>query len=129
MNKLAVILAGIVIAGVAFGQRLHDMISLPSFTIASNATAVVTNEFLPRGIAKSFVVYSTGAGPVTATVTTVRSDGTRTMVAATGITSGTPLVSNLTAYALFDEKILLTVASAVAMTGTASVTSYLLYEK
>jgi len=129
MKKLAIFLSAVVIAGVAFGQRLHDIINLPSFTTTSNTTTVVTNEYLPRGLAKSLVVYSTGAGPVTATVTTVRSDGTRTMVAASAVASGTPLVSNLTAYALFDEKILLSVTAGATMTGTASVTSYLLYEK
>lgn len=132
MNKLAVILAGIVIAGVAYGQRLHDMIPFASFTITSNSTVAVTNDYLARGIAKSVVVYVSGSGPVTAQVTSVRSDGTRNVTAggaAGAVAVGTPYVTNLTFYPLFDEKLVLTAISGATMTSTATVVGYLLYEK
>jgi hypothetical protein len=127
MKKLAAIIC--LLVGVANAQSGYDLLTLTPFTIASNSTVVITNEYQTRGLAIAAVLYSTGAGPITAAVTTANGYGTRTMVAAHAVTSGTPAVSNLTAYAMFDEKTVLTVKSGATMTGTASVVGYVIYEK
>ena len=127
MKKLAALVS--LIAGVSFASDLgtsHDIILFGATDVASNSTVNIETTYKATGIVKGYLLYVSGGGPITATVSSVRSEGTRTI--GTAVLSSGSAQSNVT-HNLYSEAIKFTLVSGATATSTVQVTPAIIYEK
>jgi hypothetical protein len=121
------LVAFFILAGSAFASDLgtsHDLILFGSQSIAAGQTNTVETDVFVTGIAKGAIVYASGSGVTTTTVSSVRSSTARAI--ATIAANNTVVNSNVT-HNLYAETIRFVTVNHGA--GEVSVSPAIIYEK
>ena len=121
------LVAFFILASTAFASDLgtsHDIVLFGSVDVPAGGTNVIETIVDVTGIAKGAIVYASGAGATTTTVSSVRGGVARTM--ATIGANNTAVNSNIS-HNLYAEKVRFTTVSSA--TNSVSISPAIIYEK